>query len=125
MAVARLVDPRAFHVWFERKEGPIEWATVLVLLPAVAAAAIVLLVERWDAGSGWGRRQAGRAAVPAVLATFALIVAGVVASVGLLVRRAGLSGPLHRVGRFVVPLALAALAVVMGIDLVQEIAEIL
>jgi len=98
---------------------------LFLVLPAVAAAAIVLLVERWDAGSGWGRRQAGRAAVPAVLATFALIVAGVVASVGLLVRRAGLSGPLHRVGRFVVPLALAALAVVMGIDLVQEIAEIL
>lgn len=32
-----VVDPDGYDEWFHRKEGVIEWATVLVLLPAVAA----------------------------------------------------------------------------------------
>ena len=31
--LARLIDPEFHQLWFNRKEGPIEWATVIVLLP--------------------------------------------------------------------------------------------
>ena len=98
---------------------------LFLLLPALGAAAIVSLVERWDAGSAWGKPEAVRAAVPALLSTFALVIGAVAAVIGFLVRRAGVSGPLHRIARVVVPFALTGLTVVMGIDLVQEIAEIL
>lgn len=51
-ATAALAEPRVFHAWFKRKEGPIEWATVIVLLPAVVAAIAVWrrraeLPNRW------------------------------------------------------------------------------
>jgi hypothetical protein len=98
---------------------------LFLLLPAAGAAAIVLLVERWDAGSGWGRRQAALAAVPALLSTFALIIAAIAAVIGLAVRRARISHPLHRLARVAVPLVLVAISIVLAIDLAQEVAEIL
>lgn len=55
MGGTALVDPDAHRAWFKVKEGPIEWATVAVLIPAMAAAVAIwrrraLLPARW---LGW------------------------------------------------------------------------
>jgi hypothetical protein len=52
MVVVGATDPTTFASWFKRKEGPIEWATFLVLLPAIAAGIYVwrrraTLPTRW------------------------------------------------------------------------------
>lgn len=55
MVLTSLASDQAFGAWFKRKEGPIEWATVVVLLPAMAAGVAVwrrrhALPTRW---LGW------------------------------------------------------------------------
>lgn len=55
MIVVRIVDPPTFVAWFKVKEGPIEWATVLVLIPAIVASVAIwrrraALPTRW---LGW------------------------------------------------------------------------
>lgn len=55
MGATALVDPTTHHAWFKIKEGPIEWATVFVLLPAMVAAVGIwrrraLFPARW---LGW------------------------------------------------------------------------
>ena len=95
---------------------------LFVALPAIAGAAIVLLVERWSHAKPWsGRRLPALVTVGSLLATVALALAAVAITLGLVVRR--LPRPARRLrilGRVVVPGALAVLGVVAGIDLVQE-----
>ena len=99
---------------------------LFVLLPGVAAALVVLLVERWERGAAWRNRRLTILVVAASLAsTFALAPAALVAIAAFLVRRAGARERLLRVGRIVVPLGLAAIAVIAGIDLVTESSRIL
>ena len=55
MVATALVDPGLHHAWFKAKEGPVEWATVAVLVLAMAAAVGIwrrraLLPARW---LGW------------------------------------------------------------------------
>jgi hypothetical protein len=39
----RVFAPELFHAWFSAKEGPEEWATVLVLVPGIACGVLALL----------------------------------------------------------------------------------
>lgn len=99
---------------------------LFVLLPAAAAALVVLLVERWSCRPAWGDRQLSALVVGASLAsTLALLPAALVAAAAFLVRSAGLRERLVRVGRLAVPVALAVVAVVAGIDLLVESGKIL
>lgn len=55
MGATSLLAPDAYHGWFKVKEGPVEWATVVVLLPAIAAGIAIwrrraVLPARW---LGW------------------------------------------------------------------------
>jgi hypothetical protein len=95
---------------------------LFVALPAIAAAAVVLLVERWSRAMPWsGRRLSALLAVGSLVGTFALALAAVAIALALLVRRLPrLDRPLHLFRRVVVPAALAVVGVVAGIDLVQE-----
>ncbi|MEJ7567692.1 MAG: hypothetical protein WKF41_05435 [Gaiellaceae bacterium] len=99
---------------------------LFVLLPGVAAALVVLLVERWDGDGAWRDRRLTVLVVVASLgSTFALVPAALVAAAAFLVRRAGGRERLLQVGRIVVPAGLAAIAVIAGIDLVAESSRIL
>jgi hypothetical protein len=99
---------------------------LFVLLPGVAAALVVLLVERWGREVAWRDRRLTVLVVAASLgSTFALAPAALVAAAAFLVRRAGARERLLQVGRIVVPLGLAAIAVIAGIDLVAESSRIL
>ena len=99
---------------------------LFVLLPAAAAALVVTLVERWIDRPAWQDRRLSALIVGASLAsTLALLPAALVASFALAVRGAGLRERLVRAGRLAVPVALAAVAVVAGIDLVVEAGKIL
>ena len=104
---------------------------LFVLLPGIAAAAVVLLVERWSLAAPWGdRRLTGTIVVGALISTFALVFATVVFVVSLAFRYAlGAAEPVRRVARVVacvvVPLGLVAICVLAGIDLVRDSASIL
>ncbi len=100
---------------------------LFVALPAVAAALVVVLVERWSKTTPWqSRRFAAGLIVAALASTFALIVAVVVAVVALALDRAEPLGRFVRqAGRILVPATLAVLAVVAGIELVRESSSIL
>ena len=50
-----VADPEQHELWFNHKEGPVEWATVLVLLPAIAAG-IYAFRQRARLPSRWLRR---------------------------------------------------------------------
>lgn len=98
---------------------------LFVLLPGVAAALVVLLVERWDGEVAWRDRRLTVLVVAASLgSTFALAPAALVTIAAFLVRRAGARERLLQVGRIVVPVGLAAIAVIAGIDLVAESSRI-
>ncbi|MCP9488151.1 MAG: hypothetical protein MSC30_20110 [Gaiellaceae bacterium MAG52_C11] len=99
---------------------------LFVLLPGVAAALVVLLVERWDREVAWRNRRLTALVIVASLgSTFALVPAAFLAIAALLVRRAGARERLLQVGRIVVPVGLAAIAVIAGIDLAAESSRIL
>ena len=99
---------------------------LFVLLPGVAAALVVLLVERWDREAAWRNRRLTVLVVAASLgSTFALVPAALVTVASFLVRRAGAHKRLLQVGRIVVPLGLAAITVIAGIDLIGESSRIL
>ena len=107
--------------------SPVVLAIALfVLLPGVAAALVVLLVERWDREAAWRNRRLTVIVVVASLgSTFALVPAALLTIAAFLVRRAGVRKRLLQVGRIVVPLGLAAIAVIAGIGLVAESSRIL
>ena len=99
---------------------------LFVLLPGVAAALVVLLVERWDREVAWrDRRLTVLVAAASLGSTFALVPAALLTIAAFLVRRTGARGRLLQVGRIVVPVGLAAIAVIAGIDLVAEASRIL
>jgi len=86
----------------------------------------VLLVERWDREAPWRNRRLTVIVVVASLgSTFALVPAALVTVAAFLVRRAGARKRLLQVGRIVVPVGLAAIAVIAGIGLVAESSRIL
>jgi len=99
---------------------------LFVLLPGVAAALVVLLVERWDREAAWRNRRFNVLVVAASIgSTFALAPAALVAGAAFLVRRAGARERLLRVGRILAPIGIAALGAVAGFDLVSESIRIL
>lgn len=94
---------------------------LFVLLPGVAAALVVLLVERWSRQAAWrSRRLTVLVVVASISSTFALAPAALIAAAASLVRWAGAGGRLLQVGRVLVPAGLAAIAIFAGIDLVTE-----
>ena len=94
---------------------------LFVALPAVAAAVVVLLVERWIRVEPWSDRRLATALVAAAAAgTVALGFAALAAACALAVRRAGLQGLVGRVGRVAVPAALVVVVAVTGWELVTE-----
>jgi hypothetical protein len=100
---------------------------LFIALPGVAAALVVFLVERWSETRPWeNRRFAAGLVVATVASTFAVVFALVVTGVALVLRRSErLTGFALLAGKFVVPAALAVLAIVSGIDVVRESGRIL
>ena len=78
---------------------------LFVALPAIAAAVVVLLVERWSLAPPWGdRKLTALLIVGALVSTFALVFAAVVTVVSLALRYAfGAADPLRRVAGVLVP----------------------
>lgn len=100
---------------------------LFVALPAIAAAVVVLLVERWSLAPPWGdRKLTALLIVGALVSTFALVFAAVVMVVSLALRYAfGAADPLRRVAGVLVPVALVVISVIAGVDLVRESSRIL
>jgi hypothetical protein len=99
---------------------------LFVVLPGVAAALVVVLVERWIGRAPWGNRRLTVGVCLAALAgTFALGVAAIVGAAALAVRRAGLGDSARTLGRVAVPLGLVAVTLVSGWQLVAESIRIL
>lgn len=106
---------------------PAALAIVLfVLLPGAAAALTVLLVERWAGlDPAEHRRLRASLVVAALGSTFALAPAAGIAVVAVGLRRAGVSGLVASVGRVAVPIGLAGVTVLAGLDLARDISVIL
>jgi hypothetical protein len=100
--------------------------SLFVALPGVAAALVVLLVERWIGEPPWrDRRLSMLVVVAAIASTFALDAAALAGVAAFFVRRLAARERLRRIGRVVVPVGPAAVALVSGIDLVAGSARIL
>ena len=98
---------------------------LFVLLPCVAAAVVVVLVERWSRIEPWSdRRLVVALCIAALAGTFALVLAAVVAAGALVLRRTRLDGLAGRVGRVAVPAALIVVTAVSAWELVTESARI-
>ena len=99
---------------------------LFVALPGVAAALVVLLVERWIGEPAWrDRRLSTLVVVAAIASTFALVAAALVGVAAFFVRRIAARERLRRIGRVVVPIGLAAVALLSGVDLAAESGRIL
>lgn len=106
---------------------PVALAVALfVVVPGVAAALVVVLVERFAEREPFAdRRLSAVVIVAALCGTFALVVAVVVGVVALGGRRTGLAGLLRPLAGVVAPLALAALGVASAVDLVRTASRLL
>lgn len=106
---------------------PVALAIALfVILPGVAAAIVVLLVERWIDREPFSERRLDAVVVVAALCgTFALVVGVVVGVAALVGRDTGLNRVLQPVARVVAPLALVAVGVVAAVDLVGTASRLL
>ena len=106
---------------------PVALAIALfVILPGVAAALVVLLVERWIDREPFSERRLKVVVVAAALCgTFALVVGVVVGVAALVGRDTGLDRVLRPVARVVAPLALAAVVLVAAVDLVGTASRLL
>jgi hypothetical protein len=129
LAVAALGGATIVHedgVDFTQLE-PVALAIALfVILPGVAAALVVLLVERWVDREPFSERRLDVVVVVAALCgTFALVVGVVVGVAALVGRDTGLNRVLLPVARVVAPLALAAVGVVAAVDLVGTASRLL
>ena len=104
---------------------PLWFAVVsFVLLPGLAALAVVLLVERWLGDPG--RRPRTALLVPAaVLGTLGLVVAVLLGAVVVVARRLGLARALARAGAVVVPGVLVAATAVAAWYVLDESLQIL
>lgn len=99
---------------------------LFVLLPAAAAALVVVLVERWATGEPFAhRRLTALVVVAAVAATFALVAAAVVACGAVAGRRTGVARALAPVARVAAPIAIGAVALVSAVDLVGKASRLL
>jgi hypothetical protein len=99
---------------------------LFVLLPGAAAAAVVVLVERWSVVEPWSDQRLGVALGAAALAgTFALAFAALVAAGALAIRRARLDRLAARIAAVAVPAALVVVTAVSAWELVRESARIL
>lgn len=105
---------------------PVELSIALfVLLPALAAAVVVLLVERLSREPAWASRRLGGAVIAgAAVGTFALVVAALVAAAALAARTAGIAPLVGRVGQVLVPVGLVVLGARFGWELVTESARL-
>lgn len=105
---------------------PLPLAVALfVLLPGVAAALVVVLVERWI-GRGWEhRRLAAVLALAACIAAPALAAAALVAALWLGATRIPWPGATLRVARVATPAAIALIAVAAAVGLVRDLSAIL
>lgn len=94
---------------------------LFVLLPAAAAAVVVLLVERWSRLEPWCDWRLAIGLTAAALAgTFALVVAAVVAGGALALRTARLNRVVARLATLAVPAALVVVAAVSAWVLLTE-----
>jgi hypothetical protein len=111
----QLLEPRWFAV------------ASFVLLPALAALAVVLLVERWLALEEPGGRLTALVVAGALAGTFGLVVAAGLCALTLAWRRVSSSvrRPVAAGARLGVPLLLALLTARSSVDLVRTAAEIL
>ena len=99
---------------------------LFVALPGIAAAVIVVLVERWVVAEPWAnRRTAVLYAGAAVVGTFALVLAAAVGVAALAIRRSGGGPVVARVARIVVPIGLIGLGLWGGFNLVTKAARII
>lgn len=96
-------------------------------LPGLAAALVVLLVERWMSAAPWASRRLTLALVVAsACSTFALAFAVAAGAAALSVRRSPtLRRRLLGAGRIVVPVGLVVLGALAGVDLLLEATRIL
>ena len=98
---------------------------LFVVLPALASAMVVLLVERWSRAEPWrDRRLTVALVVGAAAGTVALAFSALVAVAALVARLLGLDEPVRNVGRIVVPAAIVTATVISGVELVRESARI-
>jgi hypothetical protein len=106
---------------------PAALAVVLfVALPGLAAAVVVVLVERWvDVDPASNRRLVGVLLVAAVAATLALVLAAVVGAVAVLARRVGAVELFRPVSRIAVPFILVTATLVAAVDLITEASRII
>ena len=94
---------------------------LFVLLPGVAAAVVVLLVERWSRVEPWSdRRLAVGLGAAAVAGTFALVVGAFVAAGALALRTARLDRIFARLAALAVPAALVVVTAVSAWELLTE-----
>jgi hypothetical protein len=102
------------------------WLAVVsfVVLPGLAALAVVLLVERW-LGEPQRRPRAAVLGVAAALGTVGLVVAALLGAAVVGARRAGAAALLGRLGRAVVPAALVGGSAVAAWYVVDEARRIL
>jgi len=99
---------------------------LFVALPGLAAALVVLLVERWSRATPWASRRLTLVLVVAsACSTFALVFAVAAGAAALTVRRLPALRRLLQAGRIVVPVGLAVLSAGACVDLLQESARIL
>lgn len=98
---------------------------LFVLLPGAAAAAVVVLVERWSVVEPWSDRRLGAALLVLALAgTFAVAFGALVAAGAVVIRRAQLDRLTARVAAVAVPAALVVVTAVSAWELVRESARI-
>ena len=94
---------------------------LFVALPGLAAALVVLLVERWQRAGEWPHRRLNALVVVAsICSVFALVPAALVAAAAFLIGLAGVGERLLRAGRIVVPVGLAVVSIVAGVDLARQ-----
>ena len=99
---------------------------LFVALPGLAAALVVVLVERWIVRDpAANRRLFAGLVVAAVAGTFALIIGGVVGMIALGMRRAGATELFRPIAKVAVPLVLVAVTLVAGVSLVSEASRII
>lgn len=99
---------------------------LFIALPGLAAAVVVVLVERWaDREPFADRRLAVGLVVAALLGTLAIVLAAVVGGVAVALRFVGAPPVLQRTARVIVPAVLVVVTAVSAVSLTGTISRIL
>jgi hypothetical protein len=100
---------------------------LFVALPAIAAATVVLLVERWAGTEPWADRRFSAGIVgAALLGTFALVLAFIVMVAALALEQLGPVRTFVRTAaRVAVPAAMVVFGVMAGLDLASDTRSLL